>query len=34
MRDIIKIQLGILDKEFKGKDVPVYKIKDCYNALN
>lgn len=31
MRDIIKIQLGILDKEFKGKDVPVFKIKECYN---
>ena len=27
MRHIIKIQLGILDKEFKGKDVPSFTVK-------
>jgi len=27
MRDIIKTQLGILDSEYKGKDVPVFSIK-------
>lgn len=27
MRDIIKIQLGILDKEFKGKNVPYFDIR-------
>lgn len=33
MRDIIKIQLGILDEEFRGKDVPNLKIKDSLNAI-
>jgi ATP-dependent Lon protease len=28
MRDTIKTQLGILDTEYKGKDVPVYSIRD------
>ncbi len=28
MRGIIKIQLGILDKEFKGKDVPSFSISE------
>ena len=28
MRQIIKRQMGILDTEFKGKDVPVYGVKD------
>lgn len=28
MRNIIKMQLGILDKEFKGKDVPEFTIKE------
>jgi len=27
MRNIIKIQLGILDKEFKGKDIPNITVK-------
>lgn len=28
MRDTIKTQLGILDIEYKGKDVPIFSIKD------
>jgi ATP-dependent Lon protease len=28
MRQIIKRQMGILDTEFKGKDVPVYGVKE------
>ena len=28
MRDIIKTQLGLLDNEYKGKDVPVFGIKE------
>ena len=28
MRNIIKIQLGILDKEFKGKNVPSFSVRD------
>lgn len=28
MRDTIKTQLGILDSEYRGKDVPVFSIKD------
>lgn len=32
MRDIIKIQLGILDIEYRGKEIPDIKIKDCYNV--
>jgi len=28
MRDTIKTQLGILDSEYKGKDVPVFGIKE------
>jgi len=28
MRDTIKIQLGILDSEYKGKDVPVFSIRE------
>jgi len=28
MRDTIKTQLGILDSEYKGKDVPVFSIKE------
>lgn len=28
MRQIIKRQMGILDSEFKGKDVPTYTVKD------
>jgi len=28
MRDMIKTQLGILDSEYKGKDVPVFGIKE------
>ena len=31
MRGIIKIQLGILDPEFKGKSVPSFTIKDINN---
>ena len=27
MRNIIKTQLGILDKEFKGKNVPAFSVK-------
>lgn len=30
MRDIIKRQLGILDVEFRGQDVPALKVKDVY----
>ena len=30
MRDIIKTQLGIIDKEFKGKSVPQFSIKEKY----
>ena len=29
MRGIIKIQLGILDKEFKGKSVPSFSVRDA-----
>lgn len=28
MRDIIKTQLGLLDSEYKGKDVPVFGIRE------
>jgi ATP-dependent Lon protease len=28
MRDTIKTQLGILDIEYKGKDVPIFSVKD------
>ncbi len=28
MRQIIRYQLGILDKEFEGKNVPVYEVKE------
>jgi ATP-dependent Lon protease len=28
MRDTIKIQLGILDSEYKGKDVPIFSIRE------
>jgi len=28
MRDMIKTQLGILDAEYKGKDVPVFSVKE------
>lgn len=28
MRDTIKIQLGILDSEYKGKDVPVFSVRE------
>jgi ATP-dependent Lon protease len=28
MRDTIKYQLGILDVEFKGKDIPVFSVKE------
>lgn len=31
MRNIIKIQLGILDKEFKGKDIPSFKVQSFEN---
>lgn len=31
MRKIIKRQLGILDKEFKGKDVPAFSLKEIPN---
>ena len=31
MRKIIKRQLGILDKEFKGKDVPTFSLKEIPN---
>ena len=31
MRGIIKIQLGILDSEFKGKSVPNFSVKDINN---
>ena len=31
MRKIIKRQLGILDKEYKGKDVPVFTLKELPN---
>ena len=30
MRYVIKKQLGILDKEFKGKDIPKFTIKEIY----
>lgn len=30
MRNIIKIQLGILDKEFKGKSVPTFSVRKIY----
>lgn len=30
MRGIIKVQLGIMDTEFKGKDIPDLKLKDEY----
>ena len=30
MRGIIKIQLGILDSEFKGKNVPQYTVRDVF----
>jgi len=32
MRNIIKIQLGILDDEYKGKDVPKFTLRDLSNA--
>lgn len=28
MREIIKIQLGILDEEFRGKDIPKFSVRD------
>ncbi|GHU57440.1 hypothetical protein AGMMS49975_23040 [Clostridia bacterium] len=28
MRDMIKTQLGILDAEYKGKDVPVFGVRE------
>ena len=31
MKGIIKIQLGILDSEFKGKSVPNFSVKDINN---
>lgn len=31
MRKIIKRQLGILDKEFKGKDVPTFSLREISN---
>lgn len=31
MRKIIKTQLGILDSEFRGKDVPNFKLKELFN---
>ena len=31
MRSIIKIQLGILDSEFKGKNVPSFSVRDINN---
>lgn len=31
MRGIIKIQLGILDTEFRGKSIPKFSIKECFN---
>ena len=31
MRQIIKRQMGILDTEFKGKDVPIYSIRELKN---
>lgn len=31
MRQIIKKQLGILDKEFKGKDIPNFSLKEVYH---
>lgn len=30
MRDTIKYQLGILDEEYRGKDIPVFSIKTDY----
>jgi len=32
MRDTIKTQLGILDVEYKGKDVPVFSVKDVMES--
>lgn len=32
MRYVIKKQLGILDKEFKGKDIPKFRIKEKYHG--
>lgn len=34
MRNVIKIQLGILDKEFRGKDVPVFSVRDVNAEQN
>ena len=34
MRGIIKTQLGILDVEFRGKNVPQYSVKDVRNEDN
>ncbi len=33
MRQIIKRQMGILDTEFKGKDVPIYGVKEINENL-
>ena len=33
MRKIIKTQLGILDKEFKGKDIPAFKVRSFENEI-
>ncbi len=30
MRDTIKIQLGLLDEEYRGKDLPVFSVNDEY----
>ena len=31
MRGIIKIQLGIMDTEFKGKSIPKFSIRECFD---
>ena len=28
MRDTIRYQLGLLDIEYQGKDLPAYKVRD------
>jgi len=28
MREVIKIQLGLLDKEYQGKDIPIFSVRE------
>jgi len=34
MRDTIKYQLGILDVEYRGKDIPIFSVKSDQNEVN